>query len=74
MGIIKQAKMKEKNLKSVSQENKKTNGNQTISEKSHQRNKHLDCPPCKIHRTILKADEGRTSTNGPKNQKTHDDA
>ena len=31
-------------------------------------------PPCKILRTILEVDKGRTSTNGLKNKNTNDDA
>ena len=30
------------------------------------------CTPCEILETILQVDEGRTSTNGPENKKTHD--
>ena len=63
-----------KNLKSVSQKNEKTSRNQSILQKSHERNKHLVCPSRKILGTILEVDEGRTSTNGPKNKKTRDDA
>ena len=42
--------------------------------KSHQRDKYLGCPSRKILGTILKVDQRRTSTNGPGNKKTHDDA
>ena len=38
------------------------------------RDKYLGCPPRKILGTILKVEEGKTSTNGPMNKKTHDDA
>ena len=31
------------------------------NQKSHQRDKHLECPPCKIIGTILKVNEGRRS-------------
>ena len=43
---------------------KKNSRNQTLQQKSHQRNKHLDCSPCKILRTILKMDKERNQTNG----------
>ena len=49
-----------KNLKRVSQENKETIQNQTISEKSYQRDKCLCCLSCKILGTILKVDKGGT--------------
>ena len=41
-----------------------------VYKKSHQRDKHLSCPPCKVLRNILKVNEGRTSTNTPENKKT----
>ena len=38
------------------------------------KDKHLGCSPCKILRSILEVVERRTSTNGPENKKTNDDA
>ena len=70
---IKDAEMKKK-IERVFQENEKTTRNQAILQKPHQRDKHLDCYPCKILGTILKVDKGRTSTNGLENRKTNDDA
>ena len=64
--------MKEKNKKRVPQTNKKTSRNQTLQQKSHQRNKQLSCPPCKILGTILKMDMGRTQTNGSEDKKVDD--
>ena len=52
VNTIKQAEMEEKNLKSVSQENKKTTRNQTLWQKSHQINERLGYPLCKILGTI----------------------
>ena len=72
--IIKQEEMNEKIKKRVSQANKKNTRNQIISQKSHQRDKCLGCPPSKILGIILKVDEGRTSTNEPENKKTNDAA
>ena len=71
---IKQAEMKEKILKRVTQKNEKTTQNQTIQQKSHQRDKYLDCLYRKIFGTILKVDQRRTSTNGQENKKTNGDA
>ena len=34
-----------------------------LQKKSHQSNKHLGCPPCKILLTILKMEKGGTYTN-----------
>ena len=60
--------------KKVSQTNKKTSGNQAQQQESHQRDKHLGHSPCKILRTILILDKGRTQTNGSKDKKTNDNA
>ena len=49
--------------------NEKTAWKQTILQKSHQRDKHLGCPPSKILWTIPKVDERRTSTNGAEKKK-----
>ena len=68
------AEMKEKIRKEYPLTNKKDSQNQDLQQKSLQRNKHLGCPPCKILGTILEMDEGRTSTNGPEDKKTNDDA
>ena len=65
---------RKKKLKWVSQENDKTTRNQTIQQKSNQRDKHQGCSPCKILGTILEMDEKRTLTNGPEKNKTNDDA
>ena len=70
---IKLAEMKIKNKKRVRQENKKLQKT-TIYQKSHQRDKHQGWPPCKILRTILEMDKGRTWINGPENKKINDDA
>ena len=71
---IKQVEMKEKNKKEYLRRTRKLLENKLYGKKSHQRDKHLSCPPRKIRGTILKLDEGRTSTNWPENKKTHDDA
>ena len=39
----------------------------------YQRDKHLECSPCKILRIFLKVNEGRTSTDGRDKRKIHDD-
>ena len=36
--------------------------------------RNIGCPPCKILKTILKVDEGITSTNELENKKTQNDA
>ena len=41
---------------------------------SHQRNKHLGIPLCKILETILKRSKGRTQWKGPEDKKADDDA
>ena len=69
--IIKQVEMKG-NIFKKSQENGKTTGNQTMLQKSYQRDKPLRFLPRKILGTILKVNEGRTSTNGQEIKKTHD--
>ena len=60
------------NKKRVSQTNEKDSQNQALLQKSHQRDKHLGSPPCKILGTIPKMDKGRTQTNGPKDKKVDD--
>ena len=62
-----------KKLKSISQI-EETTRNQIISQKCNERDKHLKCPSRKILGIILNVNEGRTSTNDPENNKTHDDA
>ena len=42
----------------VSQENEKTTRNETMLQKSHQRDKRLGCPSCEILGSILGVDEG----------------
>ena len=64
---IKQVQMKE--TIRVSQKNKKASPNQALQLKSHQRDKQLHCPPCKILGTILKMDKGGTQFDGPKDKK-----
>ena len=49
-----------KNLKRVSLRNKATTQNQTISQKSHQRDRRLGYPSCRILGTILEVNEGAT--------------
>ena len=66
--------MKEKNLKIVSQESKKTMQNETIQQKSYQGDKILGQTLYKILGTILETDEGRTSINGPEKKKSNDNA
>ena len=44
-----------------------------LPQKSHQRNKYLGCPSCKILGTILKMNEELTQTNGPEDKKDYDD-
>ena len=62
---IKQAEMKEKNKKRVLQTNEKMSQNQSLQQKSHQRDEHLSSPPCKILETILKMNKVGTQTNWP---------
>ena len=61
---IKQVKMKEKIKKEYLRKTGKV-----LETKLYSRNL-----PCKILGTILEVDERRTSTNGPENKKTDDDA
>ena len=61
-------------IKKIYKEKKKSTRNQTTSEKSHQIDKYLGCPPRKILATILKVDQRRTPTNEPGNKKTHDNS
>ena len=68
---IKHAEMKEKN-KRIVQENEKTSRNQTTEQTSYQRDEYLGCLPCMILGIILEVNEGRTLSNEPENQKTHD--
>ena len=48
--------------------------NPVLQRKYHQKNKHMGCPPCKLLGTLLEMDKGGTSTNGPGEKKTKDDA
>ena len=64
--IIKQADMKEYIIKEYTGQTRKV---LETNQKSHQRNKHLGGPPCKILGTIL-----RTQTKGPEDKKVNDDA
>ena len=59
--------MKEKSKQRVYKKNKKTR-NQILWYKSHQRNKHLASPPCKIFWTILKLGKGLMQTYGQENR------
>ena len=56
----KQAEMKEKKKKRISQENEKISRSLTTEQKFHQNDKNLGCFPCKKLGTILKVNEGRT--------------
>ena len=58
-------------LKGVSQENEKTTRNQTIDQKSHQRDKDGN-PPSQIRGTVFEVNGGGTSTNRSENKKTND--
>ena len=70
---IQQVETKEKIKKSISEE-WENYSKPTIKQKSHQRDKHLGCLPCKILRTFLEVNKGRISTNETENKKTNDDA
>ena len=53
--------------------NMKASQNQTLQEKSHQRNWHLGCNPfVRYLGTILEIDKGRISTNGPEDKNAND--
>ena len=65
---INHVEVKEKK-KRIPKENEKTTRNQTIKQKSCQKDKYQDCTPHNILGTILKVDERKTSTNGPENKK-----
>ena len=67
---IKQVVMEEKTR--VPQKNDKTPWNKVLKQKSHQSDKHLGSPHCKIFRTIFKTDKGGIQTNGPKDKKVDD--
>ena len=54
--------------------NEKTSWNQALLQKSHQKNKQLGIPSCKILGTIFKMDEGGTQTNREEGKKVDDDA
>ena len=56
---IKQVKMKEKTWKQYLRRTRKLLKNRLYSKKVLERNKHLGCPSCKIHGTILEMYEGR---------------
>ena len=79
LGILKvdtpkQVEIKGNIKKRVPQENEETIGNQIIKQNSHQRDKHLGCPTCKIPRTIHQEAKRRISTNGPENKKIHNNS
>ena len=63
----KQSEMKEKILERVPQKNEKVSQNQTLQQKSHQRDKPLGSPSGKIFRIILKIDKEGTQKNGQEN-------
>ena len=50
--------------------NKKTSRNQALQQKSHQKDKHLSRPPCKVIWTILKMSKGENHSNGPKDKES----
>ena len=52
--------------------NKKASQNQTLLQKSLQKNKHFGSPSCKILVTIPITNKGGTQTNGPKDKKVED--
>ena len=49
--------------------NEKTSSNQTLLRKSHETNKHMGGPSCKILGTIFKIDKAGTQTNGSNDKK-----
>ena len=57
--ITKQEYMTEKIFKVYLMRTRKTTGNQTIQQKSHQRYRYLGCPSCKILGNIFEMDEGK---------------
>ena len=67
-----QTEMKGGKNQRVPKKRKKTPPNQTLQQKSHQRNRHLDSTPFKILRTILKKDPRGTLTNGSKDKEIND--
>ena len=67
---MKQLEMKETILKEDLWKTKR----KLLETKLYCGNKYLGCLSCKKLRTILEADEERTSTNAPENKKTHVDA
>ena len=72
VNTIKHEELKEDFFKKYLRKTRKLR-NQTLHQKSHQRDKYLGCPPRKILGTILEVDERRTPLNGPENKKTDDD-
>ena len=56
---VKQVEMKEK-IRKVPQTKETVSRNQTLQQKSHHRDKHMDGPSCKILRINLKMDKRRT--------------
>ena len=56
----------------IPQKNKKTFQNQALRQKSHQMNKHLGSPPCKMLETILKINKGEILTNERKDKEIND--
>ena len=60
--------MKEKSKKRVASRN------QSHQNKSYQRYRHLDSPPCNILWTLLKMVKERTKTKGPKEKEINDDS
>ena len=61
-----------KNKKSEAQMNEKASQDHVLQQKSHQKNKHLGSPFCKILGAILKMDKRGTRTNGPEDKKDDD--
>ena len=73
--IIKQTEMKEKIRREyLKQMRKLLKTKSSVAEIFHQKNKHLDGPPCTILKILFKMDKGRTPTNRTEDKKVVDDA
>ena len=69
---IKQLKMKEKKLKSVSQKSHKSTRDKTLLQEPYQRDKYLGCPPHEMLETILEVDQDlRTKNDHRKGIRAH---
>ena len=78
LGVLKASNQtngdKRTNKKNVFQTNQKASRNQALQHWVHQRDKQRGCTACNIIRAVLEMDEGRISTNGPEDKKTHENA